>query len=263
MPLVLRVGVTFRWGVYWLGSVLYQGPSIVSSCVAQHQPHPLWSWGSWPGRWCFLYVPAAQDENTGICFSLPACFSQEGSSWWIVHGMQFEQLLWEDKPSCCWVLKQTQKAAGSGSLTSCPGHVVQQWSNGNSTNWRRPECIPWQCCPETLYSLHSYSGFCFRPFLVAGWSQVQEFSPSPALKFPWFFCICGRVIDFVGLALETKEQIALVQEALSWHSSFSFGWFGPAVVGIANSLLDEIKLIILGRHWEAAMWERQQEHQAV
>lgn len=53
--------------------------------------------------------------------------------------------------------------------------------------------------------------------------------------------------------METKEQIALVQEALSWHSSFSFGWFGLAVVGIANSLLDEIKLIILGRHWEAAM----------
>lgn len=100
-------------------------------------------------------------------------------------------------------------------------------------------------------------------FLFACWSWVQEFSPSSSLMFPWFFCICGRIVDFVGLGLETKEQIALVQEALSWHSSFSFGWFGTASVGIAKSLLDEIKLIILGRHWEATRWEWQQEHQAL
>ena len=33
--------------------------------------------------------------------------------------------------------------------------------------------------------------------------------------FPCFFCICDRIVGFVGLVFEEKEQIALVQEDLS------------------------------------------------
>lgn len=84
-----------------------------------------------------------------------------------------------------------------------------------------------------------------------------------AFVFSRFLCVYNRTADFVGLVLEAKEQIALVQEALSKLSSFSFWWFGTVSVGIVNSLLEEIKLIILGRLWEAARWETWQEHQAL
>lgn len=124
-------------------------------------------------------------------------------------------------------------------------------SNGSSTNWRRAECNP---CPATLYSLHSYSAFVsdhFLLLLILG-AGVQPFLCCyVSLMFLHLWqhcCFCWISIGNKGTNCPGAGGFEL-----AWQFQFRVVWYNSS--GNCKLLLEEIKLIILGRHWEATRWE--------